>query len=155
MQVEIKEIVHGSEDYQLAVNLRMKILREPLGLTLLAEDLAKEADAIHVGAFVEAKLMGCLFLSPQNEVLIKMRQVAVSSESQGLGIGKKLVIFAEQLACAKGFNQVVLNARETAISFYASLGYEQYDELFIQVGLPHRKMRKSICLSQNDKQSGL
>jgi predicted GNAT family N-acyltransferase len=39
---------------------------------------------------------------------------------------------------------MVLNARDTAIPFYLHLGYELVGEPFVEVGIPHRKMRKAL-----------
>ena len=49
----IKMIDHGSHDYQKMVDLRMEILRRPLGLTFSKEDLEKEKHYILIGAFEE------------------------------------------------------------------------------------------------------
>lgn len=44
-----------------------------------------------------------------------------------------------------GFDQVVLDARETAIGFYQSLGYRVDGPVFQQVGIPHRCMHKLLA----------
>ncbi len=144
MQPEIRQISFGSKEYKDGIDLRTKILREPLGIKFSADDLMKEADEIHVGAFVGGSLVGCLLLAPQSERVVKMRQVAVVKNTQRAGVGKKLVDYSEMLSREKGFKEIVLHARETAVPFYLKLGYEVYDEPFTEVTLPHRKMRKSI-----------
>lgn len=144
MQVQVREIKYESEDYKKALLLRSKILREPLGMTLDAQELTGEEKAIHVGAFMSDKIVGYLHLSPQNSSVLRMRQVAVDTPFQGRGVGKKIVAFAENLAHLQGYKEIILNARESAISFYVSMGYEQFDEVFVQIGLLHQKMRKRI-----------
>ena len=144
MQVKIQEITHGSIEYELEVKLRSKILREPLGLRFTDKELAKENDDIHLGAFVDEKLLGCLSLRFISNATIKMRQVAVDANVQGLGIGRRLVGACEAKARALGFSDIELNARESAMPFYLNLGYEAFGEPFIEVTLPHRKMRKHL-----------
>lgn len=144
MQVQVREIQYESEDYKKALALRSKILREPLGMTLEAHELIGEEKAIHVGAFIGNNIIGYLHLSPQNSDVLRMRQVAVDDNFQGRGIGKKIVAFAENLAHLQGYKEIILNARESAISFYLSMGYERFDEVFVQIGLLHQKMRKTI-----------
>jgi len=39
---------------------------------------------------------------------------------------------------------MLLHARETAVSFYTELGYEVFGEPFVEVTVPHRKMRKTL-----------
>jgi predicted GNAT family N-acyltransferase len=144
MRLAIREIIHGSAEYEQEVRLRSKVLREPLGLRFTPEELSREAGDIHLGAFSEDTLLGCLILSPRPDRVMKMRQVAVDSSSQGLGIGKYLVLYSEERSRQLGFSTLELNARETAVSFYLGLGYEVYGEPFVEVTLPHRKMRKSL-----------
>ena len=58
----LKLIDHGSPEYLQMVQLRMDILRKPLGLTLLPEELEKEKEDILIGAFEEEKMLGCCML---------------------------------------------------------------------------------------------
>ena len=73
-----------------------------------------------------------------------MRQVAVQTEWQGHGIGKKLVEFAELFAKKLLFIKIELNARKTAIDFYLNLGYKTIGNEFIEVGIKHIKMFKNL-----------
>ena len=47
----LRIIDHGTKEYQQMVNLRNEILRKPLGLALLSEELEKEKDDVLMGAF--------------------------------------------------------------------------------------------------------
>jgi predicted GNAT family N-acyltransferase len=40
---------------------------------------------------------------------------------------------------------MVLHARDTAVPFYEALGYEAFDDPFVEVAIPHRKMRKALA----------
>lgn len=142
MKIEIREIKYGTEEYELEVALRDKILRKPLGLKFSKEQLAKESKDTHFGAFANNKLFGCLVLTPHTETTVKMRQVAVDSDVQGTGIGRQLVAECEAKAKKMGFTEIILSARDTAVPFYLKLGYEIVGEPFVEVNIPHRKMRK-------------
>ena len=144
MKIEVKEIQFGSAEYGLEVTLRNRVLREPLGLRLHDDDLAKEGKDIHLGAFNQDQLCGCLMMSPLSSTKVQMRQVAVAPEHQGEGIGKILVKEFERVALAKGFFEVELKARLTAVSFYEKLGYAKYGEQLVEVKIPHYKMRKNL-----------
>lgn len=143
--MKIRVIEFGSPEYSQEVSLREKVLREPLGLRFSSEELNRESSEIHIAAFDENIIKGCLLLRPDKDKHMKMRQVAVSPDRQGAGIGKLLVHFAEEWAKENGIVEFELNARETAVAFYLSLGYELVGEPFIDLGIPHRKMRKSIA----------
>ena len=106
--------------------------------------LKKESTEIHVAAINDSEIIGILLLKPEENQKIKMRQVAVKPEWQGLGMGKKLVKFAEKVALKKGFFTIELNARNTAVYFYLSLDYNTIGNEFLEVGIPHIKMFKNL-----------
>lgn len=124
--------------------LREDLLRKPLGLSLLDEDLSEEAEDITFFASTDSgAVLGCLMLRPLSTCVLKLRQMAVSENAQGQGIGRKLVETAEAYALAKGFYIISLHARQHAIPFYERLGYEAEGATFIEVGIPHRLMKKT------------
>jgi predicted GNAT family N-acyltransferase len=139
-----REAPHGGEQYADMVQLRDAVLRKPLGLAFSSEELAAESDSIHLGCWQDDELVGCLILKPDADGRVRMRQVAVKTEQQGRGIGRVLVVFCEELARARGFREMVLHARETALPFYAKLGYATEGQRFVEVGLPHFQMRKVL-----------
>jgi predicted GNAT family N-acyltransferase len=140
----IKMIDHGSEDYQKMIDLRMDILRRPLGLTFSESDLSKEKDDILIGAFEEEDLMACCILTKMAEDTCKLRQMAVRPKIQGTGLGAAMMMYAEQVAKDAGFKKMVMNARKTAKGFYEKLGYEIKGDEFVEVTLPHFYMQKNI-----------
>jgi predicted GNAT family N-acyltransferase len=118
------------------------VLRAPLGLDFTPEQLAAEADDIHLAGFEGETPLACMILSPVSAQEFKMRQVAVAPERQGEGLGSRLVEYCETVARAAGCAQITLHARETAVPFYLRAGYEIVGEPFEEVTVPHRKMSK-------------
>ncbi len=145
MQPILKLIAHGSAEYEAAVGLRYRILRQPLGLTFTPEQLAAEAEDIHIAAFSGERLIGCLLLTSLSPETVKMRQVAVHEPFRGQGIGSRLVAFSEEAARERGYRTMVLHAREEAVPFYQRLGYAPVGEPFIEITIPHREMRKTLA----------
>lgn len=144
MSIEVRVFTFDSDEYLKAVNLRYRILREPLGLKFTPEDRIKDSGDIHIGAFQGAELVGTLTLSRISNQEIKMRQVAIEDFVQGKGVGRRLVVASEQFAIINGFQRMLLNARETAVPFYEKLGYLTAPGIFNEVGIPHRKMSKEL-----------
>lgn len=142
MNIEIKQIAFGDEDYKKEIELRYKVLRQPLGLNYTEEQLAAEKDEFHFTAFDGDKLVGCLLMKAIDKDEIKMRQVAVDESYQGKGVGKALVLYSEKFAAENGFSLITLHARKTAVPFYEKLGYEIVGDEFTEVTLPHFKMKK-------------
>jgi predicted GNAT family N-acyltransferase len=140
-----KQIGFGTPAYDATVALRYDILRKPLGLTFTQEQLDNEVNDFHLAAYMDDEIIACLILTQSENGEIKMRQVAVKENKQGMGIGKKLVAFAETFAKEKGFTKMVLHARETAVPFYTALAYNTEGQPFTEVGLPHKKMYKLLA----------
>lgn len=142
--IKVREIGYGSADYEEAVRLRDRVLRRPLGLSFSPDELAKEGGSRHFAAFEAGRLVGCLILVPLAPSELKMRQVAVSPEAQGRGVGTLLIAAAEEFGAQNGFEWMKLSARETAVPFYLGLGYELVGEAYIEVTIPHRAMQKRL-----------
>ncbi|TDW99386.1 GNAT family N-acetyltransferase [Dinghuibacter silviterrae] len=140
----LRIIEHGSGDYRQMVELRDEILRRPLGLTFSKEELAAEVKDILVAAFEEEQLVACCLLSPQNKDIVRLRQMAVSSEVQGKGVGKALILFAETVSRDHGFIKITMHARATAVGFYEKMGYKISGPEFVEVTLPHYIMEKPL-----------
>lgn len=130
-------------DYDQEVKLRNAILRKPLGMDLLNEDLSKEVNDIHIGLFRNTELIGTLILTP-GQGYVKMRQVAVAETARGINAGTQMVAFSEVVAREKGFPRIELNARQEAVNFYLKNGYTIVGDQFTEVGIPHFKMIKEL-----------
>lgn len=144
MNIVCELVKFGSRNQIESIKLRRKILREPLGLDFIEEELALESNHFHFVALHLERIIAVLILVEQPNASLKMRQVAVDSSVQGMGVGKKLVLFSEQWALENNFNLIVLNARKTAVPFYLNLNYMIVGDEFLEVGIPHLKMKKAL-----------
>lgn len=142
LRLEILEF--GSLFQKQSIGLRYEVLRRPLNIGFDPADLEQEFNEIHIAAILGSEVAGCLLLKKIDDDTVKMRQVAVSEKYQGHGIGKKMVLFSEEIAKEKGFKKMELHARETAVPFYLQLNYGKIGERFEEVGIPHWKMEKNI-----------
>lgn len=140
----LKIIDHGSFEYQQMVNLRLEILRKPLGLSFTPEELELEKEEILIGAFEEEKMLGCCMLIRSDAQTVRLRQMAVLNNLQGKGIGRALMQFAENLARDMGYNRMTMHARASATGFYEKLGYEIRGDQFDEVTIPHYIMEKVL-----------
>lgn len=126
------------------VTLRNDILRKPLGLSFDKEELDKEKDDILMGAFEDEKLLGCCLLTRVDPYTVRLRQMAVPNSMQGKGVGRALMIFAENIARDLGYRKLCMHARKTAIGFYQKLGYSITGDEFTEVTIPHYIMEKAL-----------
>ncbi|GHH74172.1 acetyltransferase [Streptomyces sulfonofaciens] len=71
-------------------------------------------------------------------------RLAVAKHARGLGVGAALVRGIEDAARGTGLAAVDLHAQTHALGFYERLGYTAYGPEFMDAGMPHRAMRKTI-----------
>lgn len=142
--IQIRIIDYYSDDYRKELLLRDDVLRKPLGMSLYNDNLERDKEDIHIGAFVGEDLVGTLILTKLNDTDLKMRQVAVAVKMQSQKIGTQIVQYAESYAKSKGYENMVLNARKTAVVFYEKQGYSIISEEFLEINIPHYKMKKYI-----------
>lgn len=140
----LKQIDYGTPEYKQMVELRYQILRQPLGLTFSLEELAEENNDILIAAFDDDDMLGCCMLVPVDNNTLRVRQMAVMGNLQGKGIGASIMSFAENLARDKGYRNIVMHARDTAIGFYEKFGYKVRGDIFTEVNLPHHVMEKRL-----------
>jgi predicted GNAT family N-acyltransferase len=144
-QYHTQPIVFASPEYDEAVALRYEVLRKPLGLVFTQEELNAENNEFHFGCYnTEQILCGCLTYHIYSATTLKMRQVAVKSALQGIGIGRLLVENTENWASNAGWKTIILHARLSAVPFYEKLKYVVDGDEFEEVGVPHYKMWKKL-----------
>jgi ribosomal protein S18 acetylase RimI-like enzyme len=137
--VEVSEPLHAAE-----LDLRWRVLRAPLGYPREATAFPFEAESLHLLALEGEAVVGCVLFHPEGPDTGRLFQMAVEPARQGQGIGERLVGALEAELAGRGFRTVTLHARETAVGFYARLGYAVVGEPFSEVGIPHRHMRRSL-----------
>ena len=138
------EVKHGSPLYDEVVALRDALFRKPLGMQFTPEQLAAEAAYFHFALLADGKPVACLMLVPHEEGQLQMKQVAVSAELQGSGLGARLTAAAEEWAKDNGYSYMFCHARDTAVPFYERQGYTIDKAPFTEVGIPHRYMYKQL-----------
>ncbi len=144
MSRELKTFSYDTPEYHQALQLRNKILRNPLGLQFTEAELKKDEQDIHFGLFEDGKIIACLTLTENKNGMMKMRQVAVEDTAQGKGIGSVLAIAAEKIAKENGYHTMFCHARKAASDFYLKLGYNIIGDEFTEVNIPHYLMEKKL-----------
>ena len=140
----LKQIDHGTKEYQQMVKLRTDILRKPLGLSFAPDELDMEKEDILIGAFDEDEMLACCMLTKADQNCLRLRQMAVQNNQQGKGIGASMMNFAEILSRDKGYKKLIMHARETAVGFYEKLGYKVVGDKFTEVTITHLVMEKKL-----------
>ena len=125
-------------------DLRFRVLRAPLGFTRADVVVDGEDESLHLVALDEGNVVGCVLLTPKSRTLGKLRQMAIDPSRRGTGLGRALVEHLERELRARGFEEIELHAREHAVGFYEKLGYAREGAPFVEVKIPHLRMRKRL-----------
>lgn len=142
---QCRRLDFASPNYQHSLSLREAVLRAPLGLTLSPQDLQGEETQWHFGLYdARDNLLACVVAVPRGSGEFKLRQMAVRADLQGQGCGVQLLAAVEEQLQAQGARLILLHARVSATAFYQKQGYVAQGEDFEEVGMAHRKMRKSL-----------
>lgn len=142
--MSFRQIQYDSLEYHKELALRQRVLRVPLGLDLFAEDLSAECDQWHYGWFIEDELAACSIALRKSPTHAKIRQMAVDPAFQAQGLGRQLLTAIERDLQQRGIATLELAARLEALGFYEKLGYYAVGERFVEVGIPHQEMRKTL-----------
>ena len=134
----------GTNEYDAMINLRMKVLLDPVGVPRSYINPEKEKNDILLGAFENDLLIGCCILTEVDETTLQLRQMAVDHTLQKKGVGTAIVAFAEKVAKEKGYHVLMMHARDTVMDFYKKSGYSISGDQFFEVGIGHHRMEKKI-----------
>lgn len=91
-------------------------------------------------------IRGILVLIPQSEAML-LDNVAVAPAAQGLGLGRKLIEFAERAAVESGFRSIRLYTNEAMtenIGLYCRMGYSETHRA-VEKGLRRVYMAKLLA----------
>jgi N-acetylglutamate synthase-like GNAT family acetyltransferase len=126
------------------ITLRITQLLEPIGVPSHYIEKEKEKTDFLIGAFENSEMIGCCVLTPRENGVIQLRQMAVRIDYRGKRVGAAIIEFAEQVARENNFSLLLMHARDPVIDFYKKCGYEIEGDQFFEVGMGHHKMQKQL-----------
>ena len=150
-KIEIRRV-----EVEQILDLRHRILRAGLPRETAQFEGDEAASTLHWAAYafdasgrVEGQAVGCLSLmlnSFEAEPAWQLRGMAVDRPYQGRGLGRELLVRAEEEAAATGMAGLLwCNARVPAAGFYQKHGWTVVSEVFeYPTAGPHVKMRKNL-----------
>ena len=135
-----------TEEWDIYYDLRYRVMREPLGKERGSERNEGDASAMHFALFEDGKMLAIARLDKVSETVCQARFVAVESDQQGKGLGKRIMEAVEEHGKASGFSTLVLHARDYALPFYQKLGYTLVGPSYKLFDvLQHYEMVKELC----------
>lgn len=138
----------GTPMFDQILALRYGVLREPLGLQLQEKEISKEFKDIHFAMLnSEWRLIGTSSYRFIGADTWQMRQVCIDTAFRGKGLGSTMVTATEidMLKRLKSEITIVLEARQSAVTFYQKLDYSVVGIEFEKIGITHCSMTKTLA----------
>ena len=134
----------GSLYYKEALALRNQILKISAGKPLLRESPVEEKQDIHLVVRQDDQVIGTLLLHPCSPTCMQIKQVAFHQEYQGKGLGRELIIYAEEISRNLNYSTLFLSGRKQAWGFYKKLGYTEIEGEYKENDLIFKFFKKSL-----------
>ncbi|MCL7747171.1 GNAT family N-acetyltransferase [Halalkalibacter alkaliphilus] len=140
------EVVKVTTKDQLedAYNIRTKVFVDEQNVPIEEEIDQHEEEAIHFVVYSDAdKPIGAgrlRFVDGYG----KVERICITKDARGTGAGRELMEKIEETAQLNGIGKAKLNAQIQAQEFYSKLGYETISGEFLDAGIPHVTMTKSL-----------
>ncbi|MCW3086004.1 MAG: acyltransferase [Bacteroidetes bacterium] len=135
-----------TQQFEAYYLLRYQVLRQPWNQPPGSEKDNDEASSDHAMACDQNNtVLGVCRLQMNSATEAQLRYMGVKTDTQGLGIGKKLITYMEQKALQKGAEKMILQARENAVDFYTKCGYTIVEKSYLMWGqIQHYLMEKAL-----------
>jgi len=131
-------------ELEAALALRERVFCGEQGVSPEADRDGRDPEALHVVAVEHGHVVGTCRLLMEEETA-RLGRMAVDRGARGKGLGAALLAEAERRATEAGARRVMLHAQERARSLYARGGYQPVGEPFMEEGLPHIAMEKTLA----------
>jgi predicted GNAT family N-acyltransferase len=127
-----------------ALHLRERVFAGEQGVPVAADRDGRDSEAAHLVAVEGGSVIGTCRLVFRGRVA-RLGRLAVEPDWRGRGVGAALLDEAERCARDAGADRIDLHAQTAARSLYARGGYVERGEEFVEEGIEHVAMEKSIA----------
>ena len=132
--------------YSLCVAVRYAVFVIEQVCPILEEYDALEDDCVHFIALEEGGQPLGTARWRLYDGKAKIERVATLEAARGKGVAKSLMktIIEDIEAGENAVSEVILGAQDHAQGFYEALGFAAYGDGFMEAGIPHHMMRKTL-----------
>jgi predicted GNAT family N-acyltransferase len=137
-------LARGADEVAAALRLREQVFSVEQGVRADADRDGRDPEATHVVAVNGHEVIGTCRLVFDGPVA-RLGRMAVERSWRGRGVGAALLDHAERCSREVGARRIDLHAQTPAISLYARCGFVERGEPFVEEGIPHVSMDKSLA----------
>lgn len=136
--IRVEEVVSATE-LKRAFAIRLRVFVREQGVPQEIELDRDDRRASHFLATLQGRAVGTARLVTKNG-RAKIGRMAVLKSYRGKGVGKALLKRSIESARKKKVKMIYLHAQVSVIGFYEKMGFQCVGRLFMEAGIPHRKM---------------
>lgn len=134
----------NSAIYQDALTIRYKVFVDEQKVPADLEIDEFEDSSLHLVLYEKNKPIATARIYELADAVYKVQRVAVLKDYRNSGIGTRLMEEIEQKAEMHKAKTLTLGSQNTAIPFYKKLGYQVASKEFMDAGIPHHTMVKTL-----------
>jgi predicted GNAT family N-acyltransferase len=138
------KLVESEAELDAAIGVRFRVFVAEQLVPPDEELDQADATASHAIALYQGQVVGTGRLVRQGGRTAQIGRMAVDQAWRRRGIGGQILGYLEEEARSQGMHHCVLHAQEYVKGFYAAHGYQEYGDVFLEVHIPHVKMRKEL-----------
>ncbi|GGG20111.1 putative N-acetyltransferase YjcF [Lysinibacillus alkalisoli] len=129
-----------------AFSIREKVFVKEQGVPLHLEidEFDRDETVTHFVMYDEAQVIGAARMRTSEDGVAKIERVCVDSAYRGKNLGQLVMEQLEEHAKDLPYHTMKLNAQSYAVPFYEKLGFVVTSPEFLDAGIPHRAMEKTI-----------
>ncbi|CCW36173.1 predicted acyltransferase [Chthonomonas calidirosea] len=144
--------VETSDLLREAFAVRLEVFVKEQGVPEEEELDVYDAEAVHFIAKERGsnKVIGTARLIQKSPEIGKIGRVAVLPDHRGRGVGTQIMQVIESFAHERNLRYLELDAQLQAIPFYERLGYTASGDIFLDAGIQHRKMTKTLHRAEKE-----
>jgi predicted GNAT family N-acyltransferase len=124
----------------LAAPIRFAVFVEEQGVPREIELDEMDAACIHALAYLDGKAIGTGRLLPDGHI----GRMAVLRKWRGHGVGSRILNALVEQARRRGDREVALSAQVHALAFYRAHGFVEEGGEYLEAGIRHQAMRRSL-----------
>lgn len=133
-----------AQTYLDALNIRYEVFVNEQNVPEDVEVDNLEDKSHHLVLYEDDQPIGTARIYHRGDGIYKIQRVAVLKEYRNLGFGAVLIRECERQIQQLRGTKITLGAQIHALSFYEKLGYQAEGPEFMDAGIPHREMTKTL-----------
>lgn len=142
------KIATSQEEKNIMYDIRKTVFVEEQLVPIEEEIDEYEDEAIHFICYVEDEAVGAGRLRLIDDYG-KLERICVLKAYRGRSIGKNIIAKMEEEIRKHNIQEAKLHAQTYVEGFYEKLGYHTFSEPFMDAGIPHIAMKKTLPLKEN------